>query len=98
MTLSALHRAPRRQVFDAVGLTGEVWRPQSSTNPRLTETTFPPEMTKSVTRRPARNLPVWQEREPAIVSHLTPGTPATTSASVEPTPTPVAVRSPRPVV
>jgi hypothetical protein len=41
---------------------------------------------------------VWQERKPAIVSQRIPRTRARTAASVEPTPTLRAVRSPRPVV
>ena len=47
---------------------------------------------------PTVKRPVWQERVPKIVSQRTPRTRALTAASVEPTPTPRAVRSPRPVV
>ena len=41
---------------------------------------------------------MWQERKPAIVSQRIPRTRLRTAASVEPTPTPRRVRSPRPVV
>ena len=47
---------------------------------------------------PAVKRPVWQERKPAIVSQRIPRTRARPRASVEPTPTPRRVRSPRPVV
>ena len=40
---------------------------------------------------------MWHERMPASVSHFTPGTLRRTARSVDPTPTPRAVRSPGPV-
>ena len=71
---------------------------QSNTRPIETRVTLPPRIRKSVTTSPTVKRPVWQERKPAIVSQRTPRTRAFTVASVEPTPTPRAVRSPRPVV
>ncbi len=71
---------------------------QSITKPTITRVTRPFFRKKAVMRWPGRPSPRWQMRVPSKVSQLTPGTRFLTADSVERTPTPLAVRSPRPVV